>query len=358
MKTRMLIAGCGVSLCSLAHAQSSVTLWGQVDSGISYVSNVKGGATVGTASGIGAPTRWGLTGSEDLGGGYRSVFALEEGFNINAGTLITSNTLFDREAYVGIQSPYGELDIGRHSDLMSDIALRYSNAFWNRNLYTFHAGNLDGLSNSAQIQNAVTYKSPSLYGFHVGGMYGFAGGTAEGHTSGGYVTYDNGPFSAGITYMTTKDRVLNMYTFFGFTSFLGQSLSSTKTFMSNEVNNLGIGATYKITDNWLVNALFTSTQIKGASEQTHLDNQDVGTIYHINSANAVTLDYTYSWMGSDHWNMMSAGYLYNFSKATQAQVTLTDVKASGSGATAATFPNGNSSNQSQLIAHVGITHSF
>jgi hypothetical protein len=40
------------------------------------------------------------------------------------------------------------------------------------------------------------------------------------------------------------------------------------------------------------------------------------------------------------------------------QVTLTYQKASGEGATAATYPNGNSSTQSQLLAHVGITHSF
>ncbi|WP_179402781.1 porin [Burkholderia guangdongensis] len=358
MKKNLALAGCGLLIGTLAHAQSAVTLWGQVDSGLTYLSNKKGGSTIGTASGIGAPTRWGLDGREDLGGGYRAVFKLESGFNVNTGTLIKPNTLFDRQAYVGIDGPTGTLTLGRQSDLMDDVAIRYSNAFWNRSLYSYHAGNLDSLTNGYQIENAVKYRSPDLYGVHVGGMVGFTGSDATGHTAGAFATYDRGPLSAGITYMTTKRRVLDMYTYFGFTQFLGQTLSATKTFQSNEVNNFGIGLTYQLTQPLLVNALFTRTDIKGASASTHMENQDVGLLYRFTTAEAVTLDYTYSRMGSDHWNAVEAGNLFSLSKRTQIQTTLTYQKASGNGATAATYPNGNSSNRSQLIAHVGITHSF
>ncbi|SMG55703.1 porin [Paraburkholderia susongensis] len=358
MKRQLLIAACGLLSISLAHAQSSVTLWGQVDSGLTYINNKKGGSSFGTASGIGSPTRWGFTGKENLGNGYAAIFTLESGFNINTGNLIKSNTLFDRNAYVGVESPYGTLTLGRQADLMDDVAIRYSNAFWNRNLYAFHAGNLDSLTNGYQIENAVKYRSPDFYGFHVGGMYGFAGSDATGHTAGGYATYDNGPLSAGVTYMTTKGRVLDMYTYFGFTSFLGQSLSSTKTFQSNEVNNLGIGATWKFSDALLGNALYTRTEIKGASASTYMQNQDVGLLYRFTAAEAVTLNYTYSKMGGDHWNMVEVGNLYSLSKRTQVQVTLTYQKASGEDATATTYPNGNSSTQTQVLAHVGITHSF
>ncbi|WP_321815944.1 MULTISPECIES: porin [unclassified Paraburkholderia] len=358
MKKQLLLAGCGLLVSSLAQAQSSVTLWGQVDSGLTYINNKKGGSSFGTASGIGSPTRWGFTGKEDLGGGYKAIFMLESGFNINTGNLIKSNTLFDRNAYVGMETPYGTLTFGRQADLMDDVAIRYSNAFWNRNLYAFHSGNLDSLTNGYQIENAVKYRSPDFYGFHAGAMYGFTGSDATGHSSGGYLTYDNGPLSAGVTYMTTQRRVLDMYTYFGFTSFLGQTLSASKTFQSNEVNNLGIGATYKITDALLANALYTRTDIKGASASTHMQNQDVGLLYRFTAAEAVTLNYTYSRMGGDHWNTFEAGNLYSLSKRTQVQITLTYQKASGEGATAATYPNGNSSTQSQLLAHVGITHSF
>ncbi|SDR53978.1 Outer membrane protein (porin) [Paraburkholderia fungorum] len=358
MNKKLIFAGCSLLCSTLAQAQSSVTLWGQVDSGLTYISNKKGGSALGAASGIGAPTRWGLTGSEDLGGGTKAVFMLESGFNVNTGALIKSGILFDRQAYAGLDGPYGTLTLGRQSDLMDDVAIRYSNAFWNRNLYAYHAGNLDSLTNGYQIENAVKYKSPNWFGVRAGAMYGFSGSDATGHTAGAFVTYDNGPLSAGITYMATQRRVLDLYTYFGYTSFLGQTLSSTKTFQSNGVNNLGIGLTYKVGDTLVLNALFTRTDIKGADASTHFDNQDVGMLYRLTPAEAVTLNYTYSSMGSDHWNMVEAGNLYSLSKRAQLQATLTYQIASGNGATAATYPNGNSSNRTQLIAHVGITESF
>ncbi|WP_028222894.1 porin family protein [Paraburkholderia oxyphila] len=80
--------------------------------------------------------------------------------------------------------------------------------------------------------------------------------------------------------------------------------------------------------------------------------------YRFTPAEAVTLDYTHSRMGCDHWNTIEAGNLYSLSKHTQVQVTLTYQEAPGTGASAATYPNSNSSTQSQLLAHVGITHSF
>ncbi|WP_254223733.1 porin [Burkholderia multivorans] len=273
----LLIAGCGVSLVSLAHAQSSaLTLWGQVDSGITYISNKRGGSSWGTASGIGSPTRWGLRGNEDLGGGYRAVFALESGFNVNTGALIKTNTLFDRQAYVGLDGPLGTLTLGRQSDLMDDVAIRYSNAFWNRSLYSFHAGNLDSLTNGYQIENAVKYRSPDWYGVRVGALYGFAGSDASGHSAGAYATYDRGPLSAGVTYMTTKRRVLDLYNYFGWTRFLGQTLSAQQTFQSNAVDNLGIGLTYRIVQPWTINVLYTRTDIKGARSATHMQNIDAG----------------------------------------------------------------------------------
>ncbi|HEF4733502.1 porin [Burkholderia multivorans] len=355
----LLIAGCGVSLVSLAHAQSSaLTLWGQVDSGITYISNKRGGSSWGTASGIGSPTRWGLRGNEDLGGGYRAVFALESGFNVNTGALIKTNTLFDRQAYVGLDGPLGTLTLGRQSDLMDDVAIRYSNAFWNRSLYSFHAGNLDSLTNGYQIENAVKYRSPDWYGVRVGALYGFAGSDASGHSAGAYATYDRGPLSAGVTYMTTKRRVLDLYNYFGWTRFLGQTLSAQQTFQSNAVDNLGIGLTYRIVQPWTINVLYTRTDIKGARSATHMQNIDAGTLYQFTAAEAITLDYTYSRMEGMHWNTLEAGNLYSLSKRTQVQATLTWQLASGNGATAATYPNGPSSGRSQVLAHVGITHSF
>ena len=68
-----------------AHAQSSVTLCGIVDAGISYFSNTATQGRVDFGSGDAFGDRWGMKGNEDLGGGRSAIFQLENGFNIGTG---------------------------------------------------------------------------------------------------------------------------------------------------------------------------------------------------------------------------------------------------------------------------------
>lgn len=86
---------CAVALGGLAgaaHAQSSVTLYGLIDAGISYVNhaqNASGGSSslVKFDDGINGGNRWGLKGAEDLGGGYKAIFTLESGFGLADGSI-------------------------------------------------------------------------------------------------------------------------------------------------------------------------------------------------------------------------------------------------------------------------------
>jgi len=66
-------------------AQSSVTLYGMLDAGIGYTSNVGGHEKVSLDGGASGSNKWGLRGQEDLGGGLKAVFKLENGFNIATG---------------------------------------------------------------------------------------------------------------------------------------------------------------------------------------------------------------------------------------------------------------------------------
>lgn len=92
-----LVAGALVLASIPAHAQSSVTLYGITDVGIEYANHVPSGKTSSSAvrqqSGNLAGSRWGLKGAEDLGGGYKAIFVLEGGFNLNNGTLGQSGRL-------------------------------------------------------------------------------------------------------------------------------------------------------------------------------------------------------------------------------------------------------------------------
>jgi predicted porin len=113
----VLLAACAVT--STASAQSSVTLYGIVDVAVQFTNHV---ATTGGGSGTlisalpgGAQTsRWGLRIKEDLGGGYNAIAVLENGFAATTGTANNSGRLFGRSAYVGVESRYGTLTLGRH----------------------------------------------------------------------------------------------------------------------------------------------------------------------------------------------------------------------------------------------------
>ena len=111
-----------------AFAQSSVTLYGIVDEAIRYQTNAGPGGDdqVAMTSGPETHSRWGLKGSEDLGGGWSAVFHLENGFEAFNGTLHVPGTLFSRQAYVGLSNEqWGALTFGRQYapayDTLGDI---------------------------------------------------------------------------------------------------------------------------------------------------------------------------------------------------------------------------------------------
>src|SRR5690606_13366390 len=80
------VALLGVGIASTAHA-SSVTLYGVVDIGIEGAKKSDQSSTLGMGSGIQAGSRWGIRGSEDLGGSLKANFMLETGITVNDGNV-------------------------------------------------------------------------------------------------------------------------------------------------------------------------------------------------------------------------------------------------------------------------------
>ncbi|QYY30863.1 porin [Cupriavidus pinatubonensis] len=156
---------------SAASAQSSVTMYGVIDTGVEYVNNVgtAGNALVRMPNITGTvPSRWGLRGTEDLGGGLRGLFVLESGFGPDAGTAGQGGRLVGRQAFVGLSGPWGQVGLGR----------QYTMTFWGTldsdilgpNIYG--SGSLDSYLPNARADNAVTYKG-KFGGLTVGASYSF-----------------------------------------------------------------------------------------------------------------------------------------------------------------------------------------
>ncbi|CAL8476917.1 porin [Caballeronia sp. S22] len=171
MKKMWMIPSLMLSGIAPAFAQSSVTLYGIVDTGVEYVShaNAAGDSVVRMPSITGSfPSRWGIRGAEDLGGGLKAVFVLENGFNTRGGDIGQGGRLFGRQAWVGLQSTYGTLSFGRQYT-MTYLAL-LENDVIGPAIYSL--GSLDAYVPSARSDNTVSYKG-TFSGLTIGATYSF-----------------------------------------------------------------------------------------------------------------------------------------------------------------------------------------
>ena len=193
----------------VAHAQNSVTLYGVIDTGLIYVHNANGNEKqIGTNSGTLSGDRWGLKGQEDLGGGLKAIFQLENGFDVNTGKLNQGGREFGRQAFVGLTSDkLGTVTLGRQYDPLVDMVQGITgDNYWASIVGT--PGDVDNYDNSSRVNNGVKYVSPNYAGLQFEGLYGFsngAGTTGQGQTWSGAVAYNNGPLGLAAGYYYTSN---------------------------------------------------------------------------------------------------------------------------------------------------------
>nr|WP_315188454.1 porin [uncultured Albidiferax sp.] len=187
-----------------AMAQSSVTLYGIVDVNLQS-SKVDGGVRqTALESGGVSGSRFGLKGSEDLGGGLKAVFLLESGFNADDGSSRTSGSTFDRQSYVGLAGGFGEIQLGNTWTPLDDIHGN-ANAVFDSILSPtayIQAGYV------ASPKNQIKYITPSFGGLT--GAVSYALGenktatTSAKNVFGLNVQYAAGPLYVGYAYQNDK----------------------------------------------------------------------------------------------------------------------------------------------------------
>ncbi|MFM0038021.1 porin [Paraburkholderia strydomiana] len=212
------LVGSAIGLVALgAHAQSNVTLYGIVDTGIGYQNSSTTLSAVGSAkpsaggssqvkmiNGIWAGSRFGLKGSEDLGGGTKAIFQLEQGFNSATGAQGVSGLAFNRQAWVGLTNgTFGTLTAGRQYTSYYTLLSPYSPTTWLTGAYGAHPGDIDSLDTLYRANNSLVYTSPNMRGLTISGSYslgGNAGSFAAGQVWSVAAQYLNGPIgiAAGI----------------------------------------------------------------------------------------------------------------------------------------------------------------
>ncbi len=176
MKKSSIALGILGVFASFAFAESQVTLYGIIEDGV-LVSKGKGfSAGVSMIPTFAVPSRWGIRGSEDLGGGTRVVFILEQGIATDTGSInYTGNgndSGFTRESWLYAAGPFGQLGAGRTGSLT--LATQSQNLFtgWVFNM-SWGLGSWNTLGTTfGRVSDGVGYKTPVWSGFHIGILYG------------------------------------------------------------------------------------------------------------------------------------------------------------------------------------------
>lgn len=154
--------------------------------------------------------RWGVRGTEALGGGLNAIFAIEAGFSIDTGTSSQGGRLFGRQAYAGLSGGWGSVVAGRLATFSSgtgdfDMIGRVDPFLTGFGLA--NAGNTFISMNSLRVDNAIAYVSPKFAGFQGGVGYTTridgqevtpSGNNVSAFISG--INWSAGPFFAAATY--------------------------------------------------------------------------------------------------------------------------------------------------------------
>ena len=331
-----------------AHAQSSVTLYGIVDAGLAYVHNAQ--ASNGTnqstlvkfSSGNLSGSRWGLRGTEDLGGGFAAIFQLENGFNVGTGNLGQGSREFGRKAIVGLASnTWGTLTLGRQYDPLVDLVQPltadgpYGGVFGT-------PGDLDNYDNSLRVSNSVKYTSPLISGLQFEALYAFggiAGSTGSGQTYSFGAAYGNGPLSlaagyffanggnsltAGVrTWSSSSDSLFNTVINQGFAS--ANSIQIVRAGGQYVIGPVTFGLAYS-------NTQYGSDAFSTFHDTAKFNNGSAFVNYQFTPALRGGVGYNYTSLtgpASAHYNQVNLGGDYALSKRTEFYALAGYQKASG-----------------------------
>ncbi|MGT2475588.1 porin [Paraburkholderia terrae] len=384
MKKTILAAAALGSFSIVAQAQSSVTLYGLLDAGITYANKVATStghdSLVKYGDGVASGSRWGLRGTEDLGGGLKAIFVLESGFSTGDGTSGQGGALFGRQAFVGLtKDGIGSVTFGRQYSFSTDyIGANYTMGSQTpAGNYAYHINDLDQLT-SSRINNAVKFSSANFAGLTFGAMYGFsnstqfAGTPTTTTTQGSSSTYSfganyaTGPFSIGAAY--TNIRFPN-----GATPAFSVSIANVNTLGLRDLETFGVGARYAIASG-LVFANWTHTKFEPLSgESSKLNNYEIGGRWGFTPALSAGLGYTFSKLDDrfeGKWHQINSSVDYALSKRTDVYLLGIYQKASGSNVVAgrnvpvqaeigsSSSFIGNAGANTQFVTRVGLRHRF
>ncbi|MBV8249040.1 MAG: porin [Comamonas sp.] len=333
--TRIALAALAVMGATTAMAQSSVTLYGRINTTVEH-QKLGDQSTTGL---VNNSSRFGFRGTEDLGGGLKAGFVLESGFNSATGA--AASTFFGRQSEVNLSGNFGMVRLGNffpesyfasadyvsmhnHDTGPSSDALYYD-PVWFGKLGT---------------ANKIAYRTPTMAGFWAEGAMSMHEKAAGTNNKNGYdlaANYNTGPLHLGAGYSSADSNwqasLRGLYTIGQFT--LGAYYQRNKD--ANQLAPGGLGSR----NNFRLSGMYAL----GASE------------FHVNVGHANSWSNA-SDSAATQWTL---GYNYNLSKRTKVYTYYTRINnqsnanytASGAFSSLASGPGKDFSSFA-----VGVRHAF
>jgi len=307
-------------------------------------------------------SRWGLKGTEDLGGGLKANFQLEQGFSLDSGAAQDSKKAFNRQAWVGLSGGFGEVQLGKVWTSYDDIRSSANDTF-NANIASSFS---TWLGYSDRTDNGIKYTSPSYGG--VSGSLTYALGedkTADNSASSVLslgLQYANGPLFVGFAHQQQKQNGANGV-FSALPGLVTAAIGDELDLITDEVSAVGGKTTYN-----LLNGSYDFGVVKlvgGYNQVKQTIRDEAGSLkakeYNLGVEAPVAtnlkagLGYASSKVEADGTDVFkttgfSAAVLYSLSKRTTVYGALTQTKLEGQ--------SGLDGEVKSTLYAVGVNHSF
>ena len=356
---KSLIALAVLAASGAAMAQSSVTLFGIVDTNFSYIDGIGNDneSKYGLGTSGNATSRLGFRGVEDLGGGLKAGFWLEGEIFGDDGNASGFN--FKRRSTVSLAGGFGEVRLGRDLtpgyskfisyDLFGQVGIGQFMG-WSDWATNSDVGTTVSTADASNVRssNMISYYTPNFGGLTAGLGYGFDEQTTgkAGRYVGGYVAYDNGPLSLAASY-DQRDLLVN-----GLVA--GSAVLDRDTFTLGGSYNLNVVK---------LNAIVQQSKYKALGESEKVNAYALGVSAPV-GAGEVKLQYALydNKIIESKAHHISLGYVHNLSKRTAVYGTVSymdNKDDSNLGLQAKNLSTGGPGRgESQTGVQVGIRHAF
>ena len=213
---KTLIAVAALSAMAASAMAANVTLYGKIDQGFQVQSKKVDGKDRDTTwkgvSGISSGSRWGLKGTEQIADGYTVGFVLESGFDGMDAKFGDEDRLFNRDAFLTLNTPFGMLTVGRTGKLSDgntgDIIAGKASPFGTSYKLASSTKTTFVGFDTSRTDRAVRYVSPKFAGVQLHAEYANMNGGDKQPNKQRYggvgVSYANGPFYAAMTAETIQ----------------------------------------------------------------------------------------------------------------------------------------------------------